>query len=764
MASSGYGSVNQVDPDAPGPGPLQLPGVMSPEESGRFLDEFEIAAWRIEDAMLGLERPIPTTKRARDTYLAFLNMETPERAYALAALVALSYFEAPLWCRAALPDDSWWEWKAGEAQCPVPADGDYLYLSGLPYLPHGAALLVELACYGYLALLLRKELQWMGVDAFVASRFSLGRGALTVVAVADALVFALAPPGALGFRLAPFCRIGLVLLTDAMTKTTSCALAMVPAFARIFLLMAAAVFFLAWIAAMVLDDFTDANLDGTPMNEGFDGFGIAVYTMFMLSTTADFPAQMIPATAGHTALGLMFVLAVLVLCFLFLNLVLAVVYNEYSEHFKDRMKSFYAARNGKLQKAFKNLCPSGEMSRGQLDRVVAELNKSDVVAEVPPDMVDFLWARLDRDGSGEISAVEFMELCDVLACEYKVLRTRSYVEKAHPALFAGARWQAFVALVHSGAYARAVTALMVLNACAVFFESRDDLNDTDTPASTELWGWVEFWFSMAYLLDLALKLAATPLDVYLDDVKNRFDLCVTLVFVVVSVYWASPLVGITADMLHYFTILRLLRLLALLGRLRAFRVIVASVANILAACAPVLGLIFCISFAWSAAGVALFGGRLYAGSPALDGTDYEDSDYYLLNFNDLVLGLLPLFAMVTSGGPVSEVIDAAARARRPEGQQWVGYAFFISYYVVGVLVAFNIFSAFIIDAFISEYEAINGADGSLDDPDRDEVLLENEDLGYKVVVRGAGSRDDVYKKMFAEDLEDDGGGDEQTKT
>ena len=107
-----------------------------------------------------------------------------------------------------------------------------------------------------------------------------------------------------------------------------------------------------------------------------------------------------------------------------------------------------------------------------------------------------------------------------------------------------------------------------------------------------------------------------------------------------SVYWASPLVGITADMLHYFTILRLLRLLALLGRLRAFRVIVASVANILAACAPVLGLIFCISFAWSAAGVALFGGRLYAGSPALDGTDYEDSDYYLLNFNDLVLGLL----------------------------------------------------------------------------------------------------------------------------
>ena len=41
-----------------------------------------------------------------------------------------------------------------------------------------------------------------------------------------------------------------------------------------------------------------------------------------------------------------------------------------------------------------------------------------------------------------------------------------------------------------------------------------------------------------------------------------------------------------------------------------------------------------------------------------------------------------------------------------------------------MLIAFNIFSAFIIDAFISEYEAING-DGpraSGDDPDRDDVL------------------------------------------
>ena len=65
---------------------------------------------------------------------------------------------------------------------------------------------------------------------------------------------------------------------------------------------------------------------------------------------------------------------------------------------------------------------------------------------------------------------------------------------------------------------------------------------------------------------MVLKLLTIPWDMYWDEKKNRFDFVVTWVFVVVSVWWASPLEGITADMLHYFTILRLLRLLALLGR------------------------------------------------------------------------------------------------------------------------------------------------------------------------------------------------------
>ena len=62
------------------------------------------------------------------------------------------------------------------------------------------------------------------------------------------------------------------------------------------------------------------------------------------------------------------------------------------------------------------------------------------------------------------------------------------------------------------------------------------------------------------------------------------------------------------------------------------------------------------------------------------------------------MGFLPLFAMITSGGPYTEFVEAAEAVTSHPG---AGYAFFISFYVVGVLIFFNVFSAFVIDAWAS---------------------------------------------------------------
>ena len=60
-----------------------------------------------------------------------------------------------------------------------------------------------------------------------------------------------------------------------MREAAGGALSMLPAFANVFALLAAAVFFFAWVTAMLLDDFSDDNPDGTPMNEATRPTGAA---------------------------------------------------------------------------------------------------------------------------------------------------------------------------------------------------------------------------------------------------------------------------------------------------------------------------------------------------------------------------------------------------------------------------------------------------------------------------------------------------------
>ena len=83
----------------------------------------------------------------------------------------------------------------------------------------------------------------------------------------------------------------------------------------------------------------------------------------------------------------------------------------------------------------------------------------------------------------------------------------------------------------------------------------------------------------------------------------------------------------------------------------------------------------------------------------LEKTDYYDAGYLPLNFNDYESAFVTLFCIlvvnnwfVVVDGFAAVTTDATARL------------FFLSFYVVGVLVALNIVVAFVLDNFIVEVE------------------------------------------------------------
>ena len=100
-------------------------------------------------------------------------------------------------------------------------------------------------------------------------------------------------------------------------------------------------------------------------------------------------------------------------------------------------------------------------------------------------------------------------------------------------------------------------------------------------------------------------------------------------------------------------------------------------------------------------GVQLYGGKVYEDNPRLAETTYVDAHYDVLNFNDFANGYVPLFAMIATGGPFTEFIEMSYAVTSIAG---LGCIYFVSFYVVGCLVAVNVFSAFVIDAFLSQYE------------------------------------------------------------
>lgn len=101
-------------------------------------------------------------------------------------------------------------------------------------------------------------------------------------------------------------------------------------------------------------------------------------------------------------------------------------------------------------------------------------------------------------------------------------------------------------------------------------------------------------------------------------------------------------------------------------------------------------------------GVQIFGGLVYAGNPKLDGTDLDENDYLLFNFNDYPNGMVTLFNLLVMNNWeiwMQSYIDLT-------GTSWT-CIYFISFYLIAVLLLLSLVVAFVLEAFFAETELEN---------------------------------------------------------
>jgi hypothetical protein len=191
------------------------------------------AAWYVEDGQLGLPPRDHLDGEAapfwvRDAYVTARVFSSWIYAPTLLMLYVLCLMEMPLWCGPAAEPK--WEFVNPNTACPAPADPtSQIYLSGIPYLPPGLGVVLELLCYVLLLAAMGLDVRWRGLAHFTGEVSEMTTAVLAAVAVVDTLVYACVWQA--NFRLAPYCRLAVIANTEPLrTSFIATAVATPPSF------------------------------------------------------------------------------------------------------------------------------------------------------------------------------------------------------------------------------------------------------------------------------------------------------------------------------------------------------------------------------------------------------------------------------------------------------------------------------------------------------------------------------------------------------
>ena len=143
---------------------------------------------------------------------------------------------------------------------------------------------------------------------------------------------------------------------------------------------------------------------------------------FTFSTlgAVNFPDIMLPTVNEEDPMtSLFFVIFMLIIVVWLLNLCLAVVYQQYTNHVHKRWLHRYKTRRTGLLSAFILLDKDRDMHIEKED-FLAAVKKVKNLSDDDGFILEYLWEKCDSDHNGYIELEDFNNICDLLVCDVKV--------------------------------------------------------------------------------------------------------------------------------------------------------------------------------------------------------------------------------------------------------------------------------------------------------------------------------------------------------
>ncbi|KAK8737311.1 hypothetical protein OTU49_004433, partial [Cherax quadricarinatus] len=218
--------------------------------------------------------------------------------------------------------------------------------------------------------------------------------------------------------------------------------------------------------------------------------------LYVLVTTANNPDIMMPAF-DDSAYYVIFFVAFLVICFfIYMNIILAVIYNNYRKHLKNEVRKTVFSKRQQLSKAFEILAIKSEgqkvITRSRFVQLMKLLD-----SKKNPAFINVMWIVLDCDGSDCLEKREFLKLADLLNVEVsEVVDRTTFIGHYLPSIYYSKPSRVLCRIVKHKLF-------------QIFFDFLTLVNAVVIGISTSQSNWddaAEWFFLSFFLLEILLKL------------------------------------------------------------------------------------------------------------------------------------------------------------------------------------------------------------------------------------------------------------------
>ena len=448
----------------------------------------------------------------------------------------------------------------------------------------------------------------------------------------------------------------------------------------------------------------------------FFGFINGFNSLFILITTANYPDVMMPAYRQNRLFFLFFFAFIVIGLYFLMSLVLAVVYNHYRHFLKVDVQRAYIRQRANIMAAFSVLSfgDRGFVTKAQYEQLMHSLKP-----HWENDITNVVFNYLDTERDGVLSMQNFCALNDVLRWKFH----RKTHENSHAILygfFNSPIWVEMKNLIQRRSVEFVVDLVIILNALLLTLQLELSFLTTEQRDSIGLPPWISgdedafpwFFFNVVftalYTAETLIKICILGFKPYWRNVWNRLDFVIVFSSLLGTIVLnLTDLIGGDSGaqpIIRVVLLLRVLRLIRLISSIPRFKVIVSTIIQLIPTLTVLYGgSLVMLYYIYAIIGIELFQGVTYRGNRDLVDSDYDNFDYYANNFNNFYSALVTLFElMVVNNWFVT--MDGYVRAT-----DW-GYFFhftriyFYMFYIMSVVIMINLVVAFILEAFILQWE------------------------------------------------------------